>query len=66
MRAVVLNGGGLSVRETADPVPGEGQLLLRTLACAICASDIHFMDHPETEGPPRIIVHPQQTVAQPS
>lgn len=50
MRAVVLNEGVLSVRETADPVPGDGQLLLRTLACAICASDIHFMDHPETDG----------------
>ncbi|GFG86484.1 zinc-binding dehydrogenase [Mycolicibacter algericus] len=50
MRAVVLNEGGLTVRETADPVPGEGHLLLRTLSCAICASDIHFMDHPETDG----------------
>jgi threonine dehydrogenase-like Zn-dependent dehydrogenase len=45
MRAVVLRGGRLEVRETADPVPGEGELLLRTLASAICASDVHFMDH---------------------
>lgn len=45
MRAVVLRGGRLEVRETADPVPGEGELLLRTLATAICASDVHFMDH---------------------
>ena len=48
MRAVVLRGGRLEVRETPDPVPGEGELLLRTLATAICAS----------EGPPRIVVHP--------
>lgn len=47
MRAVVLRGGRLEVRETADPVPGPGELLLRTLSTAICASDVHFMDHPE-------------------
>lgn len=47
MRAVVLRGGRLEVRETADPVPGQGDLLLKTLSTAICASDVHFMDHPE-------------------
>ncbi|WP_099039255.1 zinc-binding dehydrogenase [Mycobacterium neglectum] len=47
MRAVVLRGGELEVRDTADPVPGQGDLLLKTLATAICASDVHFMDHPE-------------------
>src|SRR5262245_11333973 len=47
MRAVVLRGGRLEVRDTPDPVPGPGELLLRTLSTAICASDVHFMDHPE-------------------
>ena len=47
MRAVVLRGGELTVRDTADPVPGQGDLLLKTLSTAICASDVHFMDHPE-------------------
>ena len=47
MRAVVLRGGELAVRETADPLPGQGELLLKTLSTAICASDVHFMDHPE-------------------
>ena len=47
MRAVVLRGGELTVRETADPVPGQGDLLLKTLSTAICASDVHYMDHPE-------------------
>ena len=47
MRAVVLRDGQLEVRETADPVPGQGDLLLKTLSTAICASDVHFMDHPE-------------------
>lgn len=45
MRAVVLTGGRLEVGEVPDPVPGPGHLLLRTLSCAICASDVHFMDH---------------------
>ena len=47
MRAVVLREGRLDVREIADPTPGPGELLLRTLSTAICASDVHFMDHPE-------------------
>ena len=47
MRAVVLRGGELTVRDTPDPVPGQGDLLLKTLSTAICASDVHFMDHPE-------------------
>jgi len=47
MRAAVLREGRLEVREIADPVPGPGEVLLRTLSTAICASDVHFMDHPE-------------------
>jgi len=45
MRAVVLREGRLEVRETPDPVPGPGELLVRTVRTAICASDVHFMDH---------------------
>jgi threonine dehydrogenase-like Zn-dependent dehydrogenase len=56
VRAAVLRDGDLSVRETPDPTPGPGQLLVRTLATALCASDVHFMDHPETvEGDPRYL-----------
>lgn len=47
MRAVVLRGGRLEVRETEDPAPREGELLVRTISSAICASDIHYMDHPD-------------------
>jgi threonine dehydrogenase-like Zn-dependent dehydrogenase len=47
MRAVVLRNGRLAVGETPDPVPGRGELLLKTLSTAICASDVHFMDHPD-------------------
>ena len=49
MRAAVLRGGRLEVRETPDPVPGPGELLVRTLSTAICASDIHYMDHPDPD-----------------
>lgn len=49
MRAAVLRGGRLEVRETPDPVPGPGELLLRTLSTAVCASDIHYMDHPDPD-----------------
>ena len=48
MRAVVLRGGKLEVRETADPVPGPGELLIKPLSAAICASDVHYMDHPNS------------------
>ena len=37
----------MRTRVVDDPVPGPGQLLVRSLACGICASDLHFMDHPE-------------------
>lgn len=47
MRAVVLRNGQLSVKEVPDPVPGPGELLLQITSTAICASDVHFMDHPE-------------------
>ena len=59
MRAVVLRGGRLEVREAPDPVPGPGELLLRTLSTAICASDVHFMDdhHRIPEGGPAGMVY---------
>ncbi|GGN19763.1 zinc-binding dehydrogenase [Streptomyces fuscichromogenes] len=47
MRAAVLRSGTVETRVIGDPVPGPGQLLVRSLACGICASDLHFMDHPE-------------------
>lgn len=47
MRAVSLKNGQLELREVPTPEPGSGQVLVRTLACAICASDHHYIDHPE-------------------
>lgn len=48
MRAVVLRHNELEVRETPDPVPGPGELLIKPLSAAICASDVHYMDHPNS------------------
>jgi L-iditol 2-dehydrogenase len=42
MKAAVLEGQGrLVFREVADPVPGEGEVLLDVQASAVCGSDIH-------------------------
>jgi len=50
MRAAVLRDGVVVTRRIADPTPGEGQILVRSLACGICASDLHFMDNPEADA----------------
>jgi threonine dehydrogenase-like Zn-dependent dehydrogenase len=47
MCAAVLRNGKIQVREIPIPTPREGQILVRTHACGICASDLHFMEHPE-------------------
>ena len=41
MRAAVMRGTELVVDDIADPRPGAGQVLVRTLACGICGSDLH-------------------------
>src|SRR5438445_13674388 len=40
--------GGLVVDDVADPAPGFGQGLVRTIACGICGSDLHFLRHGRT------------------
>jgi threonine dehydrogenase-like Zn-dependent dehydrogenase len=50
MRAAVLRGGTVEIREIDHPTPGPGQVLVRSLACGICASDLHFMDHPGADA----------------
>jgi threonine dehydrogenase-like Zn-dependent dehydrogenase len=47
MQAVVRRGGVLICAEVADPIPGPGQVLLRTLTCGICGSDLHAHLHME-------------------
>ena len=45
MRAAVMRGRTLSVEEVADPAPRPGEVLVRTLACGICGSDLHALRH---------------------
>jgi threonine dehydrogenase-like Zn-dependent dehydrogenase len=45
MRAVVMRGRQLVVDEVAEPEPGPGELLVQTLACGICGSDLHALQH---------------------
>ncbi len=41
MRAVVRRNRQLVCDDVADPTPGKGEVLVKTLACGICGSDLH-------------------------
>jgi threonine dehydrogenase-like Zn-dependent dehydrogenase len=45
VRAAVLRKGAIVVDDFPEPVPQFGQVLVRTLACGICGSDLHFLNH---------------------
>src|SRR5438067_2403231 len=45
MRAVVRREGSLACEEIEEPVAGEGQVQVRTLACGICGTDLHALHH---------------------
>lgn len=45
MKAVVCQDQALSVRQLPEPVPEEGQLLVKVLRCGICGSDLHVRQH---------------------
>ncbi|WP_293677262.1 zinc-binding dehydrogenase [uncultured Phenylobacterium sp.] len=47
MKAVVRRNKALVCDEIAELTPGEGQVLVRTLACGICGSDLHALHHME-------------------
>ena len=46
MRAMILEGPGEALKplEVDVPEPGEGQVLLRVRACAVCRTDLHVVD----------------------
>jgi threonine dehydrogenase-like Zn-dependent dehydrogenase len=47
MRAAVMRGGRIVADKLPDPVPRSGQVLVKTLACGICGSDLHALRHGE-------------------
>jgi threonine dehydrogenase-like Zn-dependent dehydrogenase len=47
MRAVVRRNKQLVCDEIAELEPGAGQVLVKTLACGICGSDLHALHHME-------------------
>ncbi len=47
MRAVVMRKQHLVVADLPLPTPGPGEVLVKTLACGICGSDLHALKHAE-------------------
>ena len=47
MRAAVMRGKKLVADTVPEPEPGPGQVLVKTLACGICGSDLHMLKHAE-------------------
>lgn len=47
MKAVIRRDKRLVCDEIADLIPGAGQVLVKTLACGICGSDLHALHHME-------------------
>ena len=45
MKAAVMRNAQIVVDEIATPVPSEGEVLVKTLACGICGSDLHALKH---------------------
>jgi threonine dehydrogenase-like Zn-dependent dehydrogenase len=40
-----MRGSELVVDDVPEPAPGAGQILVRTVACGICGSDLHTLQH---------------------
>jgi threonine dehydrogenase-like Zn-dependent dehydrogenase len=62
MRAAVMRDRKLVVADVPAPTPGPGEVLVRTLACGICGSDLHalkfadqFVETARRAGNPRVM-----------
>jgi len=45
VKAAIFRGGDIVVDSLPEPVPARGQVLVKTLACGICGSDLHAAKH---------------------
>lgn len=61
MKAAVYAGerGRLEIREVPTPEPAAGEVLVRVVACGVCHTDLHYIDHgvPTAKKPPIILGH---------
>ena len=61
MRAAIFTGPGapLQLGTIARPEPGPGEILVRVIACGLCHSDLHYLDHavPTFKAPPLVLGH---------
>ncbi|MDE3111989.1 MAG: zinc-binding dehydrogenase [Chloroflexota bacterium] len=61
MRAAIFIGGGkpLEIRDWPVPTPGPGEILVKVVACGLCHSDLHYLDHgvPTFKQPPLVLGH---------
>ncbi|MDA1077012.1 MAG: zinc-binding dehydrogenase [Proteobacteria bacterium] len=47
MRAALMERGRIWVDDPPEPIPGRGQVLVKSAACGICGSDLHAAAHTE-------------------
>jgi threonine dehydrogenase-like Zn-dependent dehydrogenase len=45
MRAAIMRNGAITAGDVAPPEPAAGEVLAKTLACGICGSDLHALEH---------------------
>jgi 6-hydroxycyclohex-1-ene-1-carbonyl-CoA dehydrogenase len=61
MKAALFREGGrpLSLEEVPRPEPAPGEILVQVVACGICHTDLHYLDHgvPPAKTPPLILGH---------
>ena len=50
MRAAIFRNGEIVVDTLPEPRPGRGQVLVKTLACGICGSDLHAQACPSLQA----------------